>query len=190
MTATLVALLLATYLLASINFSILVMKLAGKEDPRESGSGNAGATNIRRQAGTFWAGVVLVLELGKAGLIVSSARYFLPEEMLFPPLLALILGNRWSIFYRFRGGKGVASYLGFTLFAMPWAALAGCVGWLIVYGLTRHSFFGSGVMTLSCAAGILCLPGNIWVAVPVVLISTALVFHAHLPNWRNWRQKN
>ena len=132
---TLILLSLVVYLAASINFSILLFKMLGKGDPRDKFSGNAGTMNVNRQLGLIWALVVLLLDMGRAVAVAMVGTLFLPS--MFVPVLGffLVIGNQKPLFHRFRGGKGVASYLGFTAYISPVTAGISCLVWVIVYRL-------------------------------------------------------
>jgi acyl phosphate:glycerol-3-phosphate acyltransferase len=137
---------LMAYLAGSINFAILFFKIAGRADPRLSFSGNAGTTNVYRQAGMPWAVLVFSLDIGRALAVAATARYFINGEWLAWAGFFLILGNCFPCFHGFRGGKGVANYLGFTLLIAPWAALLAAIAWVLVYGVKREPFIASFFM--------------------------------------------
>ena len=107
------------YLAGSINFAILIFKIFGKEDPRSKFSGNPGVTNIYRQAGKVWAALILILDIARSIGIAVLSIHILKFE--FVPIIGffLILGNRYPCFHQFRGGRGVANYLGFTVILSP-----------------------------------------------------------------------
>jgi glycerol-3-phosphate acyltransferase PlsY len=144
---------LFAYLAGSINFAIIYSKLAGKEDPRLSFSGNAGTTNVYRQAGILWAAVVFLLDIGRALAVAVIACYFLKAHLLPWAGFFLVLGNSFPCFHGFRGGKGVANYLGFTALIAPWAALIAAAIWLIAYGIGRITFIASFFMVFTLALG-------------------------------------
>ena len=144
---------LVAYLAGSINFAIVFFKLAGKTDPRLSFSGNAGTTNVYRQAGYFWAAVILLLDLGRALGVAALAVYYLEVRYLPWAGFFLVLGNSFPCFHNFRGGKGVANYLGFTALISPWMALASAAIWLIAYGIGRITFIASFFMVFALALG-------------------------------------
>lgn len=145
---------LFVYLAGSVNFAILFFKMTGRQDPRLSFSGNAGTTNVYRQAGLPWAVFVLLLDIGRALAVAWMAGCFLPAFLLPWAAFFLVLGNSYPCFHHFRGGKGVANYLGFTIMAAPWAALASAVIWVVVYyGIKRVPFIASFFMVLVLAAG-------------------------------------
>jgi glycerol-3-phosphate acyltransferase PlsY len=144
---------LFAYLAGSVNFAIIYSKLAGKEDPRLSFSGNAGTTNVYRQAGILWAAVVFLLDIGRALAVAVIACYFLKAHLLPWAGFFLVLGNSFPCFHGFRGGKGVANYLGFTALIAPWAALIAAAIWLVSYGIGRITFIASFFMVFTLALG-------------------------------------
>jgi glycerol-3-phosphate acyltransferase PlsY len=144
---------LVAYLAGSINFAIIFFKLTGKADPRSSFSGNAGTTNVYRQAGYFWATVILLLDIGRALGVAALALYYLEGRYLPWVGFFLVLGNSFPCFHNFRGGKGVANYLGFTFLIAPGAALASAAIWLIAYGIGRITFIASFFMVFTLALG-------------------------------------
>jgi len=144
---------LFAYLAGSVNFAIIFFKLTGKEDPRLSFSGNAGTTNVYRQAGYFWATVILLLDICRALGVAAVAVHFLEGKYLPWACFFLVLGNSFPCFHGFRGGKGVANYLGFTVLVAPWAALIAAAIWLAVYGIVRITFIASFFMITILALG-------------------------------------
>jgi glycerol-3-phosphate acyltransferase PlsY len=144
---------LFAYLAGSVNFAIIFFKLAGKEDPRLNFSGNAGTTNVYRQAGIIWAAVIFLLDIGRALAVAVIASYFLKTHLLPWAGFFLVLGNSFPCFHGFRGGKGVANYLGFTALIAPWAALIAAAIWLVSYGIGRITFIASFFMVLILALG-------------------------------------
>jgi glycerol-3-phosphate acyltransferase PlsY len=144
---------LFAYIAGSVNFAIIFFKLTGREDPRLSFSGNAGTTNVYRQAGYFWATVILLLDIGRALGMAAVAVHFLEGKYLPWAGFFLVLGNSFPCFHGFRGGKGVANYLGFTTLVAPWAALIAAAIWLVAYGIIRITFIASFFMVFTLACG-------------------------------------
>ena len=151
----------AAYLAGSINFAIIFFKLTGKADPRLSFSGNAGTTNVYRQAGYFWATIILLLDIGRALGVAALALHFLEGKYVPWVGFFLVLGNSFPCFHNFRGGKGVANFLGFTLLVEPWAALLAAIMWVATYGVCRVTFVASFVMALTLSLGLAF--SNYWV---------------------------
>jgi glycerol-3-phosphate acyltransferase PlsY len=178
----LILLCIGSYAAGSINFSILLFKILGKDDPRNAFSGNPGVVNIYRQAGLFMAAVVWLLDVGRAIGVALISVNLLPAEYVPWSGLALILGNRFPCFHGFRGGKGVANYLGFTTIIAPVAAAASGVAWLVALALFRIPFIASFVMVFILAAGTM-IAGNLHrIAVAGVLATVALIYYAHKSN--------
>jgi glycerol-3-phosphate acyltransferase PlsY len=141
-------LILFAYLAGSINFAIIVLGLLGKNDPRTLFSGNAGTTNVFRQAGLRWAALVLILDVGRAVGLAALALAFLHAALVPWVGLSLVAGNRFPLFHRFRGGKGVAGYLGFTFPIAPWGVVLACLIWVAVHRVVRLPFIASFCMIL------------------------------------------
>jgi len=171
-----------TYILASINVSILLFKILGKNDPRRKFSGNPGAFNVYRILGLRWASVVLLLDICRAmGTTLISIRVL---EMDWIPWVGfgLILGNRMPCFHRFRGGKGVAGYLGFSVILVPLFAAVSALAWLISYSFCRIAFIGSLVMVFILGTGTwfshdFHFPGRAG-----IIASMALIVYSHNSN--------
>jgi acyl phosphate:glycerol-3-phosphate acyltransferase len=146
---------LCAYLAGSVNFSILLFRLLGMDDPRTRFSGNAGVTNVYRQAGWPLAALVLVLDVGRAMVVALLAQHLWANALVPWAGLALILGNRFPCFHGLRGGKGVASYLGFFAVLLPLGTALSLAIYLMAFALTRISFLGSfGVLTTVTGFGL------------------------------------
>jgi len=179
----------ATYLAASLNFSIILFKVLGKGDPRDKFSGNAGTTNVARQLGEVWALLILLLDMGRAGAVAMAGLWLLPAA--FVPLLGLILviGNQKPVFHRFRGGKGVAAYLGFTLFISPLVAGLSCLAWVLTYWLFRQPFIASFFMVSILGLGTIGSFSSTWPAVMGAVATMGLIFRAHKANIAGYWKK-
>ncbi len=178
----LAGLLLLTYLIGSINFAIIVLRLLGKEDPRTQFSGNAGTTNVYRQAGRGWAAVVLLLDIGRAVALAALALDLLPFALVPWIGFALVAGNRFPCFHGFRGGKGVAGYLGFTLLISPWAAALSCLIWVIVHRIVRIPFIASFFMILILGAGVVAASGGEALPIAGTVATVLLIVFNHRKN--------
>jgi glycerol-3-phosphate acyltransferase PlsY len=91
----------------------------------------------------LWAAVVLILDVGRALAIGAAALYFLDTSLVPWVGLALIIGNRYPCFHGFRGGKGVASYLGFGAALSPISSMLSCIVWVILFSIIRIPFIAS-----------------------------------------------
>jgi glycerol-3-phosphate acyltransferase PlsY len=128
------------YLLGSVPFGVLVTRAMGLGDLRSLGSGNIGATNVLRTGSKGAALATLLLDGGKGALAVLLARVLGGEEAAAQAAgLAAFLGHCFPVWLRFRGGKGVATFLG-TLLALAWpVGVAACLLWLATAALSRLS---------------------------------------------------
>ena len=172
----------AAYIAGSVNFSIMLFKMFGKDDPRYYFSGTAGTTNVYRQAGMVWAGVVLLFDLARAVAVSWAALYLLPMGNVPWVGLALVFGNRFPCFHQFHGGKGVASYLGFTIMISPLAAAVSSLIWVCVYGIVRIPFIASFFMTFVLMAGTIIACGYQAAAMTGTIITALFIFYSHKQN--------
>jgi len=138
--------------------------------------------NVTRQLGLIWGLLILMLDVGRAGVIAQVGMWFLPPPLV--PLLGFILvvGNQRPLFHGFRGGKGVASYLGFTAFISPVVAGVSCLVWVSAYGLSRQPFIGSFFMIMVLGFGTIIHYSWAWPAGIGAGLTMALIFQAHKPN--------
>lgn len=175
-------LLLLTYLVGSINFAIITLRLLGKEDPRTQFSGNAGTTNVYRQAGRGWAAVVLILDVGRALALAALALGFLPFAFVSWIGFALVAGNRFPCFHGFRGGKGVAGYLGFAIPISPWTAALACLGWVAVHRIVRIPFIASFFMIVILGVGVVAAGDGEAATIAGTLATALLIVFNHRKN--------
>jgi glycerol-3-phosphate acyltransferase PlsY len=170
------------YLLGSIPFGVLITRGLGLGDLRAIGSGNIGATNVLRTGHKGAAAATLVLDAAKGGVAVLAARALLGEPAAMVAGLAAFLGHLFPVWLGFRGGKGVATFLGVML-ALAWpAGLAACATWLAVAFASRYSSLAA---LAAAAATPLWLwlagpPGAVWLGVALA----ALVWIRHHANIR------
>jgi glycerol-3-phosphate acyltransferase PlsY len=143
--------LLIGYFLGSIPFGILLTRASGAGDLRAIGSGNIGATNVLRTGRKGLAALTLLLDAAKGAAAILILRLVFPGDVQLEPLAAFgaLLGHLYPVWLRFRGGKGVATFLG-ILAALHWPiALAAAAIWLLVLALTRFSSLAGMTMALS-----------------------------------------
>lgn len=167
------------YLLGSIPFGPIFTRLAGRGDLRAIGSGNIGATNVLRTGSKSLAALTLIADILKGTLAARIATFWGGEAALIAGLGA-VLGHLFPLWLGFRGGKGVATYLG-VLLGIHWpAALIFCGLWLVVAALTRYS----SLAALSAGAAVpaaLAIFGQ-WQAMQLFIVLTVLVFLRHWSN--------
>ena len=137
------------YLLGSVPFGVVITKLMGLGDLRQIGSGNIGATNVLRTGNKGAAAATLLLDSGKGAVAVLLARALTAEDGAQLAALASFLGHLFPVWLGFRGGKGVATFLG-TLLALAWpAGLLACATWALVAAASRISSLSALVATLA-----------------------------------------
>ena len=131
---------LAAYLIGSIPFGLIIVKLMTGSDVRAGGSGNIGATNVLRTTGRTAGVLTLLLDGGKGWLAVWLAGFLTGGSTLWMSLaaLAVLLGHAFSFWLRFAGGKAVASFVGAFLFLTPLPLLAVILIFVLVVALTRY----------------------------------------------------
>ena len=138
----------AAYLVGSLSFAVIVSRLMGLNDPRSYGSKNPGATNVLRSGNKAAAVITLLLDAFKGWLPVVlvlqfGAAYGLGEATLALVGLAAFLGHLYPVFFRFQGGKGVATAAGVLLAFEPLLGLATLVNWALIAGFFRYSSLAS-----------------------------------------------
>lgn len=167
------------YLLGSIAFGILVSRLFGLPDPRTVGSGNIGATNVMRSGKKLAAFLTLAGDVFKGWLPVWLA---LQSNMLMWVVavsgLAVFFGHLYPIFYKFRGGKGVATALGVMLGISPTLALTAVVTWLMVFLVSRYS-------SLAALVAALLAPAYAWFLLPYQLYIGMIAVMSLFLIWRH-----
>lgn len=135
---------IGAYLLGSVSFGILVSKLFGLADPRTVGSGNPGATNVLRSGKKSAALLTLLGDAFKGWLPVWMALQ--TNQLMWVVSwvgIAVFLGHLYPIYFKFKGGKGVATALGVMLAISPWLGLAALVTWVIVFAFSRYASLAS-----------------------------------------------
>jgi glycerol-3-phosphate acyltransferase PlsY len=168
------------YLFGSIPFGLLLTRLAGTRDLREIGSGNIGATNVLRTGRKGLAAATLLLDALKGTFAVLIGGYMAGPEGATVGAVGAFLGHLFPLWLRFKGGKGVATYIG-VLIGLFWpAAVVFCLVWLIVALLTRYS--SAAALTASLAT-----PFVLWyfqLPMPAVLLTglTLLLWIMHRSN--------
>jgi glycerol-3-phosphate acyltransferase PlsY len=177
------------YLLGSIPFGYLLVRIFRKEDIRATGSGNIGATNVARSGGKGLGILTLVLDLLKAFAAVKIAAHFAPGSPGFPSDLAVaagiaaVLGHVFPIWLGFRGGKGVASALGVFIAIAPLAALSALGVFIVIFAITRYvslaSILAAVMMPPFC---LLWMPDRSPIFVGGIIFISLLVIAKHHAN--------
>ncbi|MGQ5524584.1 glycerol-3-phosphate 1-O-acyltransferase PlsY [Chitinimonas sp. PSY-7] len=181
-----IVLVIAAYLIGSISFAIIVSRTMRMADPRSYGSGNPGATNVLRSGKKKAALFTLLGDTLKGVLAVATVQQLgFADEWIAAVAIAVIVGHMWPIFFRFQGGKGVATAAG-VLLMLDWKlGLAVLVVWLLVALATRLSSLAAIVAAIS--APLLChfLVPNRPAIFGAVLAIAALLIQRHKRNLIN-----
>lgn len=146
-----------SYLVGSIPTSYIIAKLLRGIDIREHGSGNIGATNLMRVVGKIPGIIALLLDVGKGALpvVLLAPIYYKPQMGISEPLFRVILGlsavsgHIWTIFLRFKGGKGVATTIGVFIGLAPLVTSMGLAIWLVIVLFSKYVSLGSLIMATS-----------------------------------------
>lgn len=179
-------LIVAAYLLGSLSFAVIVSRAMGLPDPRSFGSGNPGATNVLRTGRKTAAALTLLGDALKGWVAVVLARLLAPrfglgEDVVLLCALAVFIGHLYPVFFRFQGGKGVATALGVLVGIEPWLGLACLATWLLVARLFRISSLAAlaAAVVAPLYAGLLAGWGSTTWAVLVIAL---LLVYRHRTN--------
>jgi glycerol-3-phosphate acyltransferase PlsY len=170
------------YLLGSIPFGLILTRAAGFGDVRSIGSGNIGATNVLRTGNKGAAAATLLLDAGKGAVAVLVARAIAGEQAAMVAGFAAFLGHLFPVWLGFRGGKGVATFLG-TMLALAWpVGIAACLTWLATAIVFRYSSLAALVAAAATPLWLLLLgrADAVWLGVALAI----LVFIRHHANIR------
>ena len=184
---------LAAYALGSLSFAVIVSRAMGLDDPRSYGSKNPGATNVLRSGSKLAAIVTLLLDALKGWLPLVLVKWFgkpygLEEGTLALVALAAFLGHLYPVFFRFIGGKGVATALGVIVGINPLLGLAVLASFAIVVFFSRYVSLASMVAAVFAPVYYVFGDGMAWYADNRVLLSMALM--SGLLVWRHYENVN
>ena len=166
------------YLLGSVPFGLLLTRFAGTKDLRSIGSGNIGATNVLRTGRKDLAAATLLLDALKGTAAVLVARHFAGEAAAMAAAVGAFLGHIAPVWLRFRGGKGVATFLGVTIGLFWPAAIAFAVVWLGAAYLTRYSSLSALMASVATVVAAMAF-GNNNLAVLLALLAILLWLKHH-----------
>jgi glycerol-3-phosphate acyltransferase PlsY len=172
---SLIAVAMLGYLLGSVPFGVVITRMMGLGDLREIGSGNIGATNVLRTGHRGAAAATLILDAAKGAVAVLLARAWVGEDAAQLAGLCAFLGHLYPVWLGFRGGKGVATFLG-TLLALAWpVGLAACATWALTAAISRYSSLSALVAAALAPVWALVL-GQGQVTVLAIALAALVVF--------------
>ena len=179
---------LVAYLIGSLSFAVVVSRVMGLQDPRTYGSKNPGATNVLRSGSKKAAVLTLLLDALKGWLPVVAVKWWgepwgLGDGTVALAGLAAFVGHLWPVFFRFEGGKGVATAAGVIIGFNPWLGLASLLTWVIVAYAFRYSSLASIVTAIFAPVFFLFGSDVAWSAPGKEVLALALM--ALLLVWRH-----
>ena len=167
----------ASYLLGSIPFGLVITRALGLGDLRQIGSGNIGATNVLRTGNRAAAAATLILDAAKGAVAVLLARALVGSDAAQVAALFAFLGHLYPIWLGFRGGKGVATFLG-TLLALAWpVGLAACATWAVTAAVSRISSLSALVAAGLAPVWLLIFGRGQMLALVVILAALVILRH-------------
>ena len=178
--STIVGVLVLAYLLGSIPFGLLLSRMGGLGDIRETGSGNIGATNVLRSGNKLLAALTLLADAAKGSVAIFAALEFVGFPAAYWAGLAALLGHIFPVWLGFKGGKGVAVFIGTSIVLSPLPGLSMLSVWLLVALISRRSSLAALIATLSVPLYMAVL-GEIYGAV-VVGVQVGVIYWAHREN--------
>jgi glycerol-3-phosphate acyltransferase PlsY len=179
----------ASYLIGSLSFAVIVSRMMGLQDPRTYGSQNPGATNVLRSGSKAAAVLTLLLDAVKGWLPVFLVQR-LPgmdlDAVIAACALAAFAGHVWPVFFRFKGGKGVATAAGVLFGVDPWLGLATMATWLIVAFFSRYSSLAAVAAAVFAPAYYLLGAKVVWSGAPIIALAmgamSAVLLYRHKDN--------
>ncbi len=168
-----------SYLLGSIPFGLILTKIFLKKDIREVGSGNIGTTNVLRTGNKILAITTLILDLLKGYLSIFITLIYFENQISFSALICLT-GHIFPIWLKFKGGKGVATYLGIILAISYELFLIFCISWIIISLLFRFASLSSIISTLVVLISSIFLENNSFSS--ILLIFSIIIIYTHREN--------
>jgi glycerol-3-phosphate acyltransferase PlsY len=171
---------LFAYLIGSIPFGIIISKIMGLGNLRNIGSGNIGATNVLRTGNKLAAILTLIFDLLKGAIAVIITYYIYNDTTAQIAALSSFLGHCFPIWLKFKGGKGVATFIGISL-ALYWpAGILICLTWVLTAFLSRVSSLSALISSLSSILWVWIL--GVPSAVFVMTVLTILIWFRHIEN--------
>lgn len=171
----------AGYLLGSIPFAVIIARFCGV-DILKAGSGNPGATNVKRVCGKVPGNICFILDAAKGFLAtawplypsVFGVQFSDPQTLAYVGLCSAIVGHSFSLFLKFKGGKGVATAIGGLSAIMLWAIVAALVVWIVVFYASRYVSLASLALAvaLPIASFIIypSMPGHIYISLAIAVV--------------------
>ena len=174
-----------SYFLGSIPFGLILTQLFLKKDIREIGSGNIGATNVLRSGNKLVGYLTLVLDILKAIIPVIYIKFNHPE-LIYISSLSVFLGHVFPLWLKFKGGKGVATYVGILFSIHLIYGFIFCISWLLTFFLSKYSSLSSLIASLIVPVYLFLVNGE---QIIFYIILFVLIFYTHRENIKRLKNK-
>ena len=174
-----------SYLLGSIPFGLILAKLFLKKDIRDIGSGNIGATNVMRSGNKLVGFLTLILDIFKAVLPVIYIKFNYPD-LIYICSLSVFLGHVFPIWLKFKGGKGVATYVGILFSINIFFGLVFCICWLLIFFLSKYSSLSSLIASFSIPIYLFIINYEQLIFFVILFV---LIFYTHRENIKRLKNK-
>ena len=174
-----------SYLLGSIPFGLILTKLFLKKDIRDIGSGNIGATNVMRSGNKLVGFLTLILDIFKAVLPVIYIKFNYPD-LIYICSLSVFLGHVFPIWLKFKGGKGVATYVGILFSINIFFGLIFCICWLLIFFLSKYSSLSSLIASFSIPIYLFIINYEQLIFFVILFV---LIFYTHRENIKRLKNK-
>ena len=179
-----ISLIIIFYLIGSLPFALILTKLSGFGDIRNIGSGNVGATNVLRTGNKYLAFIVLSLDIIKGFIPLIILQVYFEDLSLLNKIIIghfAIIGHIFPIWLRFKGGKGVATYIGFLFSINPYIGLLFLILWMAVALSTKYSSLGSLTAILVAPIYFIFINFNLYIGIFFIYLSL-IIYLKHSEN--------
>ena len=179
-----ISLIIIFYLIGSLPFALILTKLSGFGDIRNIGSGNVGATNVLRTGNKYLAFIVLSLDIIKGFIPLIILQVYFEDLSLLNKIIVghfAIIGHIFPIWLRFKGGKGVATYIGFLFSINPYIGLLFLILWMAVALSTKYSSLGSLTAILVAPIYFIFINFNLYIGIFFIYLSL-IIYLKHSEN--------
>ena len=178
------SLIIIFYLIGSLPFALILTKLSGFGDIRNIGSGNVGATNVLRTGNKYLAFIVLSLDIIKGFIPLIILQFYFEDLSLLNKIILghfAIIGHIFPIWLKFKGGKGVATYIGFLFSINPYIGLLFLILWIAVALTTKYSSLGSLIAILVAPMYFIFINFNLFIGIFFIYLSL-IIYLKHSEN--------
>ena len=191
MLTTNIILIVIFYLIGSLPFAFILTKLSGLGDIRNIGSGNVGATNVLRTGNKFIAFLVLCLDIFKGFVPFLILKFYFNDVSLLNKIIIChfaVIGHIFPIWLKFKGGKGVATYIGFLLGINPYISISFLIIWFVVAIITRYSSLSSLIAIFVAPLFFIFINFNFYIVIFFIYLSM-IIYLKHSENLKRLLNK-